>query len=198
MGTANKGLILSPGKHSFECWADADYAGNWNQTFAMEDITMARSCSRYMITYVGCLLIWASCLQTEIALSTMEAENISLSTALCKVIALMALCKELQDKISPDIHPTPTIYCKAFEDNSGANLLLHPRCALTQNTSMQNTIIFRSHIDRKLIQISQVITDKQLADFYTKQCSLELFESFCEVILGWNTLTDSQPLDEGV
>ena len=121
------------------------------------------------------------------------------STALCKVIALMALCKELQDKISPDIHPTPTIYCKAFEDNSGTyKLATAPKmrpCTKHINAKYHH---FHSHVDQKLIQISQVTTDKQLADFYIKQCSLELFESFHETIMGWNTLTDLQPLDEGV
>jgi histone deacetylase 1/2 len=38
IGTADKGFLLAPNKHSFECWADADYAGNWNREFAMEDI----------------------------------------------------------------------------------------------------------------------------------------------------------------
>jgi len=58
IGTADKGLILAPDKqHSFQCWADADYAGNWNRKFAMEDIATARSRSGYMITYASVSIV---------------------------------------------------------------------------------------------------------------------------------------------
>ena len=46
--------------------------------------------------YGGCPLIWASKLKTEVALSTMEAEYISLSQDLCNVIPLMGLMKEMK------------------------------------------------------------------------------------------------------
>jgi hypothetical protein len=46
---------------------------------------------------------------------------------------------------------------------------------------------FRSHVDRKIIQIQQVKTEEQLADFFTKQCSLDLFRKFRKEIMGWDT-----------
>ena len=63
IGTADKGFLLSPNEHSFECWADADYAGNWCRDFAMEDIGTARSRSGYLITYAGCLMRLRSALR---------------------------------------------------------------------------------------------------------------------------------------
>ena len=188
MGTADKGIIMSPQQHSFNCWADADYAGNWNRHYAMEDIATARSRSGYMITYAACLLIWASRLQTEIALSTTEAEYISLSTALREIISLMDLCKELHEKMSTQMKYKPTIHCTAFEDNSGAFELatvpkMRPRTKHINNKYHH----FRSHVDRKIIQIQQVKTEEQLADFFTKQCSLDLFRKFRKAIMGWDT-----------
>jgi hypothetical protein len=56
-----------------------------------------------MITYAGCLIIWASRLQTETALSVTEAEYIALPTALREVIALLELCKESHRRLI--IHP---------------------------------------------------------------------------------------------
>jgi len=82
IGTRNLGLTYHPSAHSFNCWADADFVGTWEKSIAMEDITTARSRSGYLLTYAACPLLWASKLQTEIALSTTEAECISLSTAL--------------------------------------------------------------------------------------------------------------------
>jgi hypothetical protein len=153
-----------------------------------------------MVTYAACLLIWASRLQTEIALSTTEAEYISLSMALREVISLMDLCRELHAKVSNHIQPTPTVHCTAFEDNSGAfELATAPKMRPRTKHINSKYHHFRSHVDQKIIQIQQVKTEEQLADFFTKQCSLELFRKFRKSIMGWDDYTtDSQPLDEGV
>jgi hypothetical protein len=52
-------------------------------------------CTGFAITYPTCPIYWASCLQTEIALSTAKAEYIAMSSVLRKVIPLMKLMKEL-------------------------------------------------------------------------------------------------------
>ena len=55
-------------------------------------------------------------LQTEIALSTTEAEYIALSQSTREVIPFMEFLKEISQVF--DIHlPTPKVYCKMFEDN---------------------------------------------------------------------------------
>jgi len=55
-------------------------------------------------------------LQTEIALSTAEAEYIALSTALREVIPLMTLMQEI-DSVFPLYIDKPNFFCKIFEDN---------------------------------------------------------------------------------
>ena len=47
----------------------------------------------YLITHYNYLIIWASRLQSEIALNTMEAENISLSQATRDVLPFVSLIK---------------------------------------------------------------------------------------------------------
>jgi hypothetical protein len=59
-GTADKGLICRPNDESFQCYCDADFAGNWNVDIAESDSSTARSRSGYLITYGNCPLIWAS------------------------------------------------------------------------------------------------------------------------------------------
>ena len=77
LGTRGKGFIMRPDpSKSFECWVDADYRGNWN-LLVTEDPNTAKSRSGYVITYHGVPLVWASRLQTVFALSTAEAEYIS-------------------------------------------------------------------------------------------------------------------------
>jgi hypothetical protein len=75
---------------------DADFAGNWNKYIATNDDSTARSCTRYIIRYAGCPLVWGSRLQTEIALGSTESEYISLSQSLREVTYIMDLIKELK------------------------------------------------------------------------------------------------------
>jgi hypothetical protein len=56
-----------------ECYDDADFAGGWNITTAVyADNVMSRTGLK--IIYANCPIYCASCLQTEITLSTAEAE----------------------------------------------------------------------------------------------------------------------------
>jgi hypothetical protein len=56
-----------------ECYVDADFAGGWNMTTSADaDMVMLRSGS--VIAHANCPIYWASCLQTEIALSTAGAK----------------------------------------------------------------------------------------------------------------------------
>jgi hypothetical protein len=49
------------------------HAGDLKQTSAIDDPDTAQARTGYVISYAKCPLIWASKLQTEIALSSTEA-----------------------------------------------------------------------------------------------------------------------------
>ena len=73
-----------------------------------------------MICYAGLPIVWKSQLQTEIALSTTEAEYIGLSQALREAIPLMNLIKEFKVKgINVNVSKAK-VHIKVFEDNAGA------------------------------------------------------------------------------
>jgi hypothetical protein len=55
------------------------------------DPSTARSRMGYIITYAGCPMHWSSKMQTEIALSTTEAEYIALSQAMREVLPIIWL-----------------------------------------------------------------------------------------------------------
>ena len=132
-GTKDCGIILSPDQtKSLKAYADADFCGNWLKMTAMDDVSTAKSRTGYAINFCGCPVGWSSKLQTQIALSTTEAEYMALSTALREVIPLLQLIKEMQRLGFEIFTSVPLIYCKAFEDNSGAmemscNHKLQPR-----------------------------------------------------------------------
>ena len=66
--------------------------------------------------YAGCPIHWVSKLQTEIALSTAEAEYIAFSESLREVIPLMSMVKELQQSFPIEI-TNPDFNCTVHEDN---------------------------------------------------------------------------------
>jgi hypothetical protein len=63
---------------------------------------------------------WSSKMQTEIALSTTEAEYIALSQAMRLVLPIIWLIEEARRQEIPVLNATPKIHCKVFEDNAGA------------------------------------------------------------------------------
>ncbi len=71
---ANAALFYKPDvSKGLECYVDADFAGGWSQADS-ENADNVLSRTGYIIMYADCPILWVSCLQTEIALSTAEAE----------------------------------------------------------------------------------------------------------------------------
>lgn len=167
---ADQGIKLHPRRNQgFECYADADFSGNWMKEYAQFDPTTAKSRSGWVILYANCPILWASKLQGQVALSTTEAEYISLSTALRDVLPLMELCNEMHAHGFDTYHDKPRVYCKAFEDNSGALELarlpkMRPRTKHI-NCSYHH---FREAVRKGEVSIFPCDTLDMLADMLTK------------------------------
>ena len=79
LATKERGIKFTPNKHKgFECYVDADFAGSWDKADAGNPENVL-SRTGYILFYYGCPVIWSSKIQTEIVLSTAEAEYIALS-----------------------------------------------------------------------------------------------------------------------
>ena len=122
----------------------------------------------FVITYANCPLIWASRLQSEIALSTTEAEYIALSQAMKEIIPLINILGEVKRYFTV-IDDLPEIHCKLFEDNKSALALakapqMNPRAKYISLKYHH----FRSYVANKLVTILPIATDEQTADIFTK------------------------------
>jgi Reverse transcriptase (RNA-dependent DNA polymerase) len=185
-GTKKQGIKCTPNMDSFKCYTDADFAGNWNPTIAEEDSSTARSRSGYVIKYANCPIVWASKLQTEIALSSTESEYISLSQSLREVLPLMRLVEELA-LAGFHVHTgTPEVRCKVFEDNVGATTMAQtPRMRPRTKHLNLKYHHFREAVEQGKVTIHQISTLDQQADIFTKPLSAELFTKFRKLIMGW-------------
>ena len=185
IGTFDKGIIFKPDiTKGIECFVDADFAGGWNQADAI-DAGSVLSRTGYVIMYAGCPLTWCSKLQSEIALSTTEAEYIALSQSLREVIPLIQLLKEINE-IFPIHMPTPEIHCKVWEDNNGALSLAQkgkfsPR---TKHIAIKYHH-FREHVNKGIISIHAIDTKQQIADIFTKPLDESLFMHLRMKLNGW-------------
>ncbi len=94
-----------------------------------------------------------------VALSTTEAEYIALSNELCDVIPIMELLKEMRPRKFDVISILPYVYCKAFEDNSGAlELVRLPKmCSRTKHIAVCYHH-FREHVHAGKIKVYSIDT----------------------------------------
>ena len=168
--TREQGLILDPtSSKSLETYADADFAGNWNRGTAPEDASTAKSRTGYLINFADCPITWSSKLQTQIALSSTEAEYIALSQSLRDTIPIMQFLDELKEKGFSVYSTEPKVYCKAFEDNSGALELAR----LPKMRPRTKHINLKYHHFREYVRIGKIFvypisTIDQVADIFTK------------------------------
>jgi len=115
-----QGLMFNPTTDiTLDCYCDADFAGLWGYEDDQDPICV-RSRSGYVMTMGGCPIHWTSKLQTEISLSTTEAEYIALAQSFRELIPIRRAFEEMVNAF--DLKPTEpvTIKSKIFEDNNGA------------------------------------------------------------------------------
>jgi Reverse transcriptase (RNA-dependent DNA polymerase) len=186
LGTAQSGIICTPNDDSFNCFCDADFCGLWDKDIAEHDPATARSRSGYLITYANCPVVWASKLQTEIALSSTESEYVSLSQSLREVLPLMRLVAELHGVGFALNNNVPKVHCKVFEDNSGA-LAMAQTPKMRPRTRHMNLKYhhFREAVTSGLVSIHAINTAEQVADILTKPLPVLQFRKLRKYMMGW-------------
>ena len=122
----------------------------------------------YIITYAVCPVLCCSMLQTEIALSTVEASYITLIQVMRKVITFMALMKEVYFIF--DIHiPKPEVFSKVFKDNQSYISVAESNKFSTRTKQIAiNYYRFQSFVQNNNTRICYVDTREQTVDIFTK------------------------------
>ena len=89
--TRKEGIVYNPDtSKGFECHVDAEFAGGRKEA-NVDDAENVMLQTRMVTMYYNCPIFWHISLQTEIALSTAEAEYIALSSALRQVLPLTTM-----------------------------------------------------------------------------------------------------------
>ena len=184
--TADKGIIykIDKSKTTLDCYADADFAGLWGKSNPDDPVSVT-SRTGYVIRHFGCPILWHSKLQTEIALSTTEAEYISLSSAMRDLIPMRIILSEIGKVL--DISDQEIVcHSKVFEDNKGAEELANvPKMRPRTKHIAVKYHHFRSHVANGTIKVLRIGTKEQIADIFTKALPRETFLILRKQLLGW-------------
>jgi hypothetical protein len=189
LGTRKQGYLINPDdSKSVEIHVDADFAGNWDPELAGEDIDTSRSRHGFVISYAGVPVLWKSALQSEISLSTTEAEFIGLSVSLRTAIPIVNIVQEMLELGFPVNTSSRTIHCTIFEDNSGALEIARVPKARPRTKHMNNKYFhFMEYTTREEApyHFEKIATEDQPADILTKPLAEALHEKHRRTIQGW-------------
>ena len=186
IATRDRGIVFRPDMmKGLELYVDADFAGNWKKA----DKDSPENClsrTGYIFKYNNCPIIWKSQLQTEICLSSAEAEYVAMSQALRQALPLIHILKEFNCVFPEVAYTTPTFNCKVFEDNTACISIADsdkftPR---TKHIALKYHW-FKEYAKRKVFDIMYISTTEQLADYFTKPLERVAFLKFRKLVNGY-------------
>ena len=185
LSSKNEGIIFKPDiSKGLECHVDADFAGGWATGDSTQPETVL-SRTGYIISYAGCPIHWCSKLQTEIALSTTEAEYIALSMAMREVLPFLNLMSELRMLLPPSGNE-PKFYCTVWEDNrSCIKVAESPKFTPRTKHIALKYHHFRQFVLNKTVRINPIDTLEQNADIFTKPLADVKFAYLRKKVCGW-------------
>ena len=121
--TRDRGLILNPNSDlcKLDYYPDADFEGMYGHELPT-DPACVKIRTGFVITFADCPIFWASKLQTETSLSTMEAEINALAHSCRELFPIIDITISLGQSVGLPIGDT-TINVSIHEDNAGALIL---------------------------------------------------------------------------
>jgi hypothetical protein len=172
-GTRDLGIKYSVGGASggalMEGYSDSDWAG---------DVDTRRSTTAYVFMIAGGAMSWSSRLQATVALSSTEAEYMSLCAAAQEAIYLRQLLADLGYE-----QREPTVI---YDDNQGCVALAQSDRINKRTKHIDVRYHFvRERVESRELKIKYVPTEHQLADMLTKALERVKMEKLRMKVLGY-------------
>ncbi|XP_046808389.1 secreted RxLR effector protein 161-like [Lucilia cuprina] len=166
-GTIDKGIVYKrQAEDDIKGFCDADWAG---------DVDNRQSTTGYVFVYQSGAISWSTKKQKTVALSSTEAEFMSLTAAIQESVWL----KRLEAELNPNSGKSMLLYC----DNKGAlqvalNNNYSPR---TKHVDIKAKFI-RQKIDEKEVILENLCTDEMVADVLTKAVTPQKLNYFVKYV----------------
>ena len=150
------------------------------------DPVSVKSRTGVLLTFGNVPILWSSKLQSEIALSTLEAEYIALSQGMRDLVSARRLMAELGKRMDYKLDKHSHV-SKVWEDNTGTQNLANSKGPLM--TARTKHIGIKYHWFRSMIgeeiEILRIDTKEQRADIFTKGLTRFNFEQIRKRVMGW-------------
>jgi hypothetical protein len=184
----DKGLVLNPsGQLKVDAYPDADFAGLYGHE-KVTDPACAKSRTGFLLTVSDCPMVWISKLQTETALSTMEAEIIALAHCCRELFPVMDIVAEIGEVVGMETKELVSMHVSIHEDNAGALVLaetIPPQFTPRSKYYAIKTVWFREEIQKRGVKLLKIETVQQLGDMFTKGLARPSFEYLRKKVMGW-------------
>ncbi len=145
-------------------YADADYAN---------DLKTRRSTTGFIFKFGGAPVTWRSKLQQTVALSTTEAEFMSITEATKDGLWITQVLRDLGINLDK---------FKVFNDNQGAiKLVNHPSFHHKTKHIDVRLMFVRDEVQKKNVLLEYLSTEKQIADLLTKALANAQFDKLKEL-----------------
>jgi hypothetical protein len=194
LATRDKGITLRPNdKFELDSFVDSDFCGAWSIDTSHRRES-ALSCTGYIVTFAGCPVHWISKLQTEICLSTTEAELQALSMCMRDLIPMRAILEEVctalkvNEVFDMSVPGKPKLKPSTVHEDNSACLEIastEPKYRPRTKHLCIKWHRFRDEIQNGNIIVKAISTHDQLADALTKPLQGDKFYSIVDRIMGW-------------
>jgi hypothetical protein len=198
--TRTKGIIFTPtADHRLNAFVDSDFAGLWSHgTAHLRESALSRT--GYVITYCNCPILWASKLQSEVAISTTEAEYIALSMCMRELIPFHHLLNEISKGF---VFNTLGTECSLVNGSTSAFTRMHQSVIYEDNAGCLELARnpeqyrprtkhigikfhhFRDQVSNGSIVVTKIDTTLNWADLLTKPTPRIRHEALRLLFLGW-------------
>jgi hypothetical protein len=177
--TSERGMImnLSTDICKIDAYPDADFAGMYGHKKPV-DPSCVKSHTEFVITFADVPIHWKSQLQTETALSTMEAKIIALPASCRDIFPIIDMVESVTFQVNLPLGET-TMKLLVHEDNSGALVLaktLPPQFTPQSKYYAIKMIWFCEEIHKHCVQLLTMNTVIQLGEIFTKGVTQVTFE----------------------
>ena len=168
-----------------DCYADANFVGLWGHENTQGSIC-AGSRTGFLVNFSNCPLLWVSKTQTDIALSTLHSEYVSLSHSFRALLTLNIIIKEVIYNLGIDSEKMKFV--------SSSTIYKYNNRAIVVTTSPSISPIpkhisvkyhwFGQQIERGFV-IRKVESENQKADIFTKGLQGQIFVRIMKLLCGW-------------